>query len=488
MQPSEHRKLLITTGLASTAVLGICWLVLPWYALVCLAVLFGILFVSTIKPEYGYYLVILVLMEEQVHLFVYMSNKMTFMFFPYKVVLLAVMLGWFVNRIIHQKSLRTSSGIDGLLYLIVAYELLSIFWTPAMLAGSLYGIYLLTNVMLYYMTLVIVSNEKILRKLVNVWIFAGVIIASGVVANQWLDGVTDYYFTPEVGLKFAFTTVQGRYSGFAGVDHAAGFISTAILLAISCIVYEKKWKLSAWLSIVLLFMFYALILAGTRGVLFGLIFALFCYSFLHPYLKGKTIRYSIGTVLVAFLLILIIRPGLIERIMVGFGYTGVLPFSGQTFYGHEAISQGEGISGFDVRFARWKIGFDQFARQPMQLLFGFGAAGFVYYCEGLGGPETVNICLSFLFDMGIFGIILLLSLVYVLFNLYRDCLVGSKWSYAHHMLITSIAMIIAEVVVHGLVDYDINSIGSKLPWLLLAFSMATLNIAERSGHSMADRS
>ena len=466
------RVALPVAGLA----LGVAYLVLSPLAFIILLGVVAVLVLNVLRPVYGFYLVFFFLMLEQVHVFTSVTSFWPMMFFPYQLLLLFTGAGWAIKAVASGHPRRAATPLDGLIVIITVYQLLTILWTPVAFGGVLYCAYLLTNVLLYYIITCILRDEAAFRRLFRLWLVVGVVIAAGVVVNQWIDVANYYYWNDDTGLKVAFSSIKGRYSGFAGADHASGFMSTSIFVAVSSILYEKRLRLKALYLGVCVFIFYGLILAGTRGSILGLAVGLCAYTLLHPYLRPRFIRFAVLGTLGVFTLILIIRPGLLDRILIGLGYTGELPFTGRTFSGHEGITEGEGLSGFDIRFERWQRGFEGMARSPLTFIFGLGAGGFTYFSDGLGGPEVVNIWLSFFYDMGVIGVCLLLAILYLVFVNVRHCVNGGKWTYAKHVLLTMVGMLIAEVGVHGLVDFDLNCIGSKIPWLLLAVSMSAVSV------------
>jgi hypothetical protein len=299
-----------------------------------------------------------------------------------------------------------------------------------------------------------------------------------VILSQWIDVSTDIFFTDKVGLHLAFQTLWNRPSGLAGTDHAAGFTNMAIALTWGVLASEKNVKRKAFYIILMLYMIYAVILTKSRGALIGLFGAYVFFVYMHSYFREKIIRYSFLFLLLIIFIILLAQPGFIDRILIGFGYTGKLYFSEQDYYhGTEAMTEaGQGLSGLEVRIYWWKNALGEMWRNPFKLLLGLGVGSFPYYSKG--SPEVNSISFAFFYDMGVFGVIIFTIFLYILItNLYHYLKKAEK-GYLYNILLASLTAFIADPGIHGLVDYDLTFFGSKFFWFPLGFIMAVLKIVK----------
>lgn len=460
-------------------ILGLSYLTLPGYIYAVILICGGIILVGVMKPEYAYLLLILTLIEEMVHLFV--KTPVTDMrFYPYVFPLMVTVTGWMIGRVTGRFPERKATPIDMILLAIVAGEILSVIWSPALLFGILTSLFLLFNLLLFYISTAIITDRDILRRAVKAWIIAGVITATGAILSQWIDVSSNIYLTKTVGFKLAFQELFGRPSGLAGVDHVAGFMSMAIAMSLGVLTYEKSTKRKFLYSIPILYILYAMILTKTRATLIGLMGAYIFFIFIHPHFKRKLIRYSFLFMFVVLFIVLVGQPGLIDRMLIGFGYTGPLYFSAQDSYsGAEAdVAAGVGLSGFDVRVYWWKNSLREMIAEPLKLLFGLGIGGFIYYSKG--SPEVNSVSFAFFYDMGIFGVILFIIFMAILVtNLYHYLKNADRTSYTYYILLASTTALIADPGIHGLMDYDLTSYGSKFFWFPLGFTMAVLNILKK---------
>lgn len=472
-------------------VLGLFYLALPGSIFFPTLIICFIFLLGLLKPEYTFYMLIFVLVEEMVHIFINIPPLYIVTIYPYQIPLLATMLGIIVGKVA-RKEPTVQTPVTAILWIIAVCEIISILWAPIFSIGAWLSVIVITNIFLYYTTTNIVVNEKILRRATNVLIFAGIVSSTAIILSQWIDVEQTIYWTRNTGLKFAFQEQVDRPSGLGGVDHVAGFVSIALFMALGSMVYESRWKVKAIYFFLIIYMFYGIILTASRGVLIGVCGAYVFYIFVHSHFKGKLIRYTFSFFLLILFIILLVKPGFIDRIMIGFGYTGKLYFSQkEVYHGFEAVTElGEGLSGMEMRKIWWENGLNEMIEHPIKMLFGLGIGGFLYYSKGTNtvtSPEVSSVSFAFFYDLGIFGIIFLIILAYLIVsNLYYYIKNASK-GYSYNMFLASTTAFISETVIHGLVDYDLNSYGSKYFWFPIAFNMAVLNIIKNKESCLHER-
>lgn len=139
------------------------------------------------------------------------------------------------------------------------------------------------------------------------------------------------------------------------------------------------------------------------------------------------------------------------------------------------------MSGMEIRKIWWENGLHEMVKHPYKFLVGLGNGGFIYYSNGTNtvtSPEVNSISFAFFYDMGVFGVLLLIILMYLIVKNIYFYLRNAKRDYYYYMLLGSVAALITESGVHGLVDYDITSYGSKYLWFPLGFTMAVVNIVK----------
>lgn len=473
-------------GWKSFLVLGLCgillgfsYLIAPAYIFATALIVCAIFIIAFIRPEYGFYLLIFVLVEEMVNFFITIPPYYIVRIYPYELPLVATAFGLIVAKIANREPLK-KTPVTPLLRVIVITEIISCIWAPNSEMAFWLSVILLLNLSLYYVIINIVIHDNILRRSIKVWIASGIVVSAGIVASQWIDISKTIYLTNRSGIQLAFQELLTRPSGFAGSNHSGGFVSTAFFMTLGSMMYEKRWKIKVIYLLIMAFLLFGVILTVSRGVIVGLTGAFLFFISVHDRFKNKFIRYSLIMMILTLFLVLLAKPGFIDRILIGFGYTGNLIFSDTEYVGTEAeTSEGEGLSGMEMRMIWWKNALNEMVRHPLKLLFGLGIGGFFYYSGGgntVTSPEVNSISFAFFYDMGIFGIILFILLIYVIVGNLYHYLKNAERSYSYYMLLAATTAMIAEAGIHGLIDFDLTSYGTKFFWLTLGFTMAVLNI------------
>jgi len=431
------------------------------------------------NPLVGLYAVIISSTIEMIYIFVVLKKNFYDMrLYPYLAIVLVSMLGYIVFRKPRpREGFQTSTPLNGLLLFVVAYELFAMFWTPTLFFGTYVSIMIIINISIFYLFTGIVTDEDILKKVITVWIIAGFIQATGIMIAVWVDEEKIIYFSRDVGLRLAFGQLFTRPGGLAGPSHASGFVATAIALLFANMLYIKGKKRKILLFILILYMIAAAVLSQTRGVVLSLMAGVVFFIYIYPHFRRKIITYSIAGILVVVIVLFSVQPRFINRILIGFGYTGTVYFTdSETTYEAKTSASGEpeGQSGTRIRIWWWENGFNAMLERPLTFLFGLGPGGFVYYSQG--SPEVNSIFFAFFYDMGLIGVVLLILILYILLSGIRYYLRNAEKSYSYYMFLGVITALLMDGGIHALVDFDLNSYGSKNVWMPFSLTMAVFNI------------
>ena len=465
-------------------VCGLAYLVLPGHIFLTLLAGGLIVVLGLAKPGITFCLMVLVFVEEMVQFFATFANFYEVRFYPYLIPLLATTAGLTVRVAFSHERIRRTP-VDLTLIAIIAFQAVSMLWAPSPGVGALLVFSMMLNFLLFAVPVNILTGMDILRKVVATWIFAGIVAATAVILSQWIDVSSTVYLSKTTGLKFAFQEQVSRPAGLAGVDHVAGFISTAFFFALSSMVWETRGKVKVLYLLMMAYMIYAMILTLGRGPLIGLAVGYLFFILIHSHFKGKVLRTTFLFFVALATIVLIARPGYIDRMLIGFGYTGTLYFSEkETYHGTEATTEsGQGLSGMEMRKIWWVNALREMKRHPLKMVFGLGVGGFLFYSQGsntVPSPEVNSIIFSFFYDMGVFGLVLLIFLAYVLVSNIHYCLKNSPRDRLYYILLGWTAAFIAEPCVHGLIDFDLTSYGAKFFWFPIGIMMALLNLVRRS--------
>ena len=479
----QRESFLIALLCMAGAVTGLGYVILPGYQFLIVLLLCVIFLTGALKPEYTFYLLLFIIVEEMVQFFVTYTPVYQVRIYPYTVPLVATAIGFLIVKIAKNIDL-VRTPIDVPLLLVVFYESLSLLWAPVFNVGVWLTVLLLSNYLLFFITKNMIWDEVILKRAVGIWITAGVIAAIAIAASQWVTLEKTIYITQSSGFKMAFEEQVDRPAGLAGVDHVAGFVSLALFMTLGTMAAAKGRMVKFGYLVLSLVMLTAIILTTARGVIIGVGGAYIFFILMHSHFKGKFIRYLFLFIMVLIVVVLVVKPGFIDRMLIGFGYTGDLLFSDKAYTGTEAsTSTGEGLSGMEIRMIWWKNGFYEMVRHPLEFLFGQGIGGFYYYSAGgttVSSPEANGIIPAFLYDMGIFGGVMFLLLFIITATTIIRVFRTAEKNYVYYMLLGATAGLIAETGIHGLIDYDLTSYGSKYFWFPLGFTMAVLNLVKRS--------
>lgn len=455
--------------------IGLISLIVPYYLLIPSLAFIMILTLTIVKIEYGYYLLIATVLVEQIN-FSVTTGHTEQRFYLHVVVLLPLIIVWALQKVSKTVKARERTPLDVVLLLVVIYEMISLIWTPSFSYGSLTLLVLCLNYLLFYISGAIIRDEEILRKCVTFWIVSGVIASTGVVlTNYWLD-VGKVYEFGNYAFQFSLRRLHGRASGLAGCDHVAGFLNMTIAFTIGAMLVTQRQGRRYYLFLLVLYMFYGMILTGSRGAFIGLIGQLIFLLYMYLPFRRKLIRNSVIIAIILLLMVFVAKPGFIDRLLIGFGYHGELLFSEERGLGYSE-ELGLSAAGLDIRLYWWEKVLKIMIENPIFLITGLGIGGFVYYSQT--SPEVNNIAFAFFYEMGIFGIILSIfffaTLVRSLTYYFKTC----QNRYLYIMLLASTMALIADPGIHGLIDYDLNSFGSRLFWFPLGFSMAILNLIRK---------
>jgi O-antigen ligase len=401
-------------------------------------------------------------------------------FYPYHVTLIAAALGFFLKKVADRTPL-VFTPLDPWLWLISTYLALSVFWAPNTPLALVLSLNVIFHLLLYHLVVNTLTGEKALRIYMIVLICASVVWAGGIFGSKDVDESSFISLGKHLELQMEFGEHNTRPAGFGGSDHVGGFLATSIFACLANLLLHKGWLRRTFLLVLIAYFFSAVLYTVSRGGLIA-ISAAFFFSFafqrqLRPHLLKLTAIFGVTSLL----LIILVSPGLIDRLLIGFGYTGQLVVANRQFTSNEAnTAVGGNVTGMGARVNWWKSVLKEMNRHPWKYLTGVGLGGFPIYSvyQGDASPESNNIYGSFFFEGGLLGVMVLFPILYIVtmnaFNSYY--LARENW---HVLTVTAMAMVISDMAVRGLIDYDLISYGSKFCWNQLAFLMATVGLVNR---------
>ena len=110
---------------------------------------------------------------------------------------------------------------------------------------------------------------------------------------------------------------------------------------------------------------------------------------------------------------------------------------------------------------------------PYKLILGLGVGGFITYS---GAIYTHSVPLSFFFDLGLMGALIFTFLAIILFINFSRYLSHAQRTPSYYIFLASVVAFVAEVAVHGLIDYDFYSYAARMFWFPLSWVCAACNV------------
>jgi hypothetical protein len=455
---------------------------LPWWAALASVGLAGVCLASLASPFFGLCATAFSLILASPNVFLLVVDTLQFHFYPYFIPLVCTCLGMFARAGQGRLSLKPASAFLPVLLLVLAAETLTLLWTPHTVWGLYNIVRLVFNVALYWCVLTLVDTPRRLDILLKTLLASAVMTAAGVLGALEWEYVLHQSLAHKVVLELYFYTT--RAGGIESWNQSAGFLSVASCLAGGYAVLARSrvrrlgWALSA------MFFFCMMLLPASRGALLGFLGAAVLLIVALPATRRLFMRKTTLLVVLVIVGMLITTPGYIDRMLVGFGYTGELLFSKKK----ASSSSDSDATGLSTRFKIWRQGFAAMEQDPGTILGGLGTGGFTYRVEVF---EVHNVFLAFYYDMGLPGLFLLLFLGFIflrrtipVYRAFEARLAGpaghggpAGGDFALVMFFAILTAMVAEVAIHGIVDYDLTSFVSRYAFFYLALYDVALRLA-----------
>ena len=354
---------------------------------------------------------------------------------------------------------------------------------PASGLGAANIVRLFLNILLYWTVLVLCDSPRRLDLLLKTVLASALMTSLGVIASMYYEFDIHRYLASKWALELHFYTT--RAGGIESWNQSAGLLSVASFVAAGYAVRARTlWRRVGW-GLGAMYFFCTMLLPASRGALLGFLGAAVLLILALPATRRLFIRKTTLFVVVLIAGMLITTPGYIDRLLVGFGYTGELIFSKKK----SSSDSDSDATGLSTRFKIWAHGFRSLGERPATVLAGLGAGGFTYNVKVF---EVHNIYLAFYYDMGLVGLFLLALLGFVFlgrtvpaYHAFQARLSGppgaggpASADFALVMFYAVLTALVAEVAVHGIVDYDLTSFVSRYAFFYLALYDVALRQAQ----------
>ncbi len=466
----SKNKLLTGLFISCAFLVALSYLLFSYIVFILLVVSIPIILAIIIKPRFGFYLFLLTFSTETVNVFfmnsIYVSKYPLYMF-----VLLFLLIGTvfaFNPRTQWHFMKNPLSVVAALLFF---FEMQGLLWAPNAGFGFHNVIIFSVNIIIFYLLIQYGAKGESIDTLFDVIIASGLITGAFLYLTMYYDGIEKVFISKSVGYSYGLLKDNNRLAGLGGVNQTGGYLSAIVFIAIAMALNATGRLKKAYYSIAGVFMAVAMFMTTSRGTIIGFAAGIISFILLHEKGRARFITLTAAFIIAIPALMLIAKPQFIDRLLVGFGYEGELLFSeGKKTSSTESKLESTGI---DVRMEWWKTGLNKMIERPHKFFFGLGPGGFVYYTQS---PEVHSFFLAMFYDIGIFGVLLFLIAFYMILLMLIRCFKAvDRTSPRYIILIATSAIVIGEVCVHGLIEYEFTSMIGRYPWFYLALNIVAAN-------------
>ena len=461
---------------------------LSWWAALAGGATLALLVACLASPFFGLCATAFCLILASPNVYGLVVNTLQLHLYPYVLPLVFTFLGMLVRAAQGRLSLVPRSAFLPVLLLVFVAETASLLWTPHTAWGLANIARLATNLLLYWTAMVLVDTPRRLDVLFKTLFASAVMTAAGVLGALEWEYVLHVPLDRQLRLVFEIYFYTTRAGGIESWNQSAGFLSVASIIAAGYAVLARTRARRAGWGLVAMFFFCMMLLPASRGALLGFCGAAVLLILALPATRRLFLRKTTLFVVMVIVGMLVTTPGYIDRMLVGFGYTGELLFSKKK----SSSSSDSDATGISTRFKIWREGFKRVGESGGTILGGLGTGGFMYRIKVF---EVHNVYLAFYYDMGLAGIFLLFFLGFILIR--RTFPIAMAYharlarpptapdpagpACADFVLVMFFAVLTAftaEVAIHGLVDYDLTSFVSRYAFFYLALYDVVLGLAE----------
>ncbi|MFP5259856.1 MAG: O-antigen ligase family protein [Acidobacteriota bacterium] len=459
-------------------------LVIPWWASLAGLSAAALLAACLVSPFFGLCATAFTLIIATANLFYLVVGTLQLHFYPYYFPLFCTCLGMLARAGQKRLSLSPRSAFWPVLLLVLAGETVTILWTPHPGWGLANIFRLILNLLLYAAILVLCDSRRRLDLLLKTVLASALMTSIGVIAAMYYELDLHRYLTSRWALELHLYTI--RAGGIESWNQSAGLLSVASFIAAGYAVLARARLARVLWALASMYFFCTMLLPASRGALLGFMGAAMLLLVALPATRRIFIRKSTLFVILVIAGMLITTPGYIDRMLVGFGYTGELLFSKKK----SSTSSSSDATGLSTRFKIWAKGFRAMGAEPDTVVGGLGAGGFTYKVDVF---EVHNIYLAYYYDMGLVGLFLLAFFCFIflgrtvpVYHAFQARLLlppgtgeATGRDFVLVMFYAVLTALVAEVAVHGIVDYDLTSFVSRYAFFYLGLYDVVLRLARQ---------
>ncbi|MBI3378238.1 MAG: O-antigen ligase family protein [Nitrospirae bacterium] len=371
--------------------------------------------------------------------------------------------------VIKSKGIRNPFAIANIILFL--YGATTLLYTQNLEHSTVQLFIVFLNACLFSLFVNSIEDEKMHRKVMWCWVISGGLQALITILLYFVvyppSGLFVYQHSISKNFAFVLELMTGyetdgyikRGSAFTYAHESALLMNLTLAVAIGLFAWENKLFRRLILIVISILSIAANLLAMSRGgtgVL--IIMAFFIFLFTRKYNRHFFL------ICIIFLLSVFAIFEAQNTILNSVMRTKVSPRL--LVRGVETVSSSKQVA--PDRVHMWKKGFKKLKKT---LFLGLGVGNFNYYLKKV---HSHSLYFSFLFDFGVIGVGILISLI---MSLYRCFIVpqGDQSSYMQIMRIAILGGIVA-IGVHGLVDFEYKR---TLIWFFLGMAIPTASLARQ---------
>lgn len=467
---ASNKNILTVLFIACAFLVALSYLIFSYIVFISLVIAIPIILAIIINPRFGFYLFLLTFSTETVNVFfmdsIYVSKYPLYVF-----VLGFLLIGTAFAFNPRNQWHFMKNPLSVVAALLFFFEMQGLLWSPNAAFGFHNVIIFTVNIIIFYLLIQYGAKSESIDAFFDVLIVSGLVTGAFLYLTMYYDGIEKVFISKDLGYSYGLLKDNNRLAGLGGVNQTGGYLSAMVFISIAMTLKAAGRLKKAYYAFTGVFMAVAMFMTTSRGTIIGFAAGIISFILLHEKGRVRFITLSAAFVIAIPALMLIAKPQFVDRLLVGFGYEGELLFS-EAKRSTSTSSKFES-TGMDVRIDWWKTGLRKMVERPHKLLFGLGPGGFVYYTQS---PEVHSFFLAMFFDIGIFGIMLFLIAFYMLMAMLVRCFKAvDRASPQYIILIATSAIVIGEVCVHGLIEYEFTSMIGRYPWFYLALNIVAAN-------------
>ena len=355
---------------------------------------------------------------------------------------------------------------------LLALAAVTLLAAPSLIHSGIQFALLALNVMLFVLVLGAIRDESAHRRMMWTWVVWGVV--------QCLVAFALYFFEPRAfveefplfdrlfldlnvtsGPRLRGISALRRGSAFFGHNGTALIMNLVFPVALGLLLRERARARRLFLVGVLVLVLATNLLTMSRAGLGSLVIMVAFLSLALRPLRRRVAVLGIG------LVVAVVAVTWVENAALNGLFTRA---ASEARLFRIATSSDQSLVTAKERVSKWSAAFE---RLGQSFPLGDGVGNFKYHTRASTFPHAHSIYFSFLFDFGLAGLLVLVSIAAVVLRRFVPHL-GRQETYLDTMAVVFFGGFLA-LAVHGLVDFEYNV---PVLWAYLGMAFATLNLRD----------